>query len=48
MNFRRDIRATVAAKAAFATNIATSVAVNIQGNASMLLAPMLSRIGLVM
>ncbi len=42
------MRATVAAKATFAINIAMSVAVNIHGRASMLLAPMLSRMGLVM
>ena len=49
MNFRRDIRATMAAKRALAINMATSVAVNIHGSVSSRLpAAMLSRIGRMM
>ena len=49
MNFRRSIRATVAAKIVLAINMTTSVAVNIHGKVSIrLLAAMLSRIGLTM
>lgn len=46
MKRRRDMRATIAAKRAFATNIVISTAVNIQGSFSTpLLAPISSRIG---
>ena len=45
MNFRRDMRATMAEKSAFAISIVTSVAVNIHERFSKPSAPMLSRIG---